>query len=156
MPGRKKMTMENQRTIRLAVIGIGNIGQAHVAHINALPDMELVAVCDIDHARADSAAQQYGADAYYNYQDLLNSAAPDGIVVATPHYEHVQMTIDALTRGVHVLVEKPIAVHAKEARKMVAAYEEALKTKPDLVFAAMFMQRTYGYWQKIREMITGG
>ena len=91
--------MENQRTIRLAVIGIGNIGQTHVAHIDALPDMELVAVCDIDRARADSAAQQYGADAYYSYQDLLTSAALDGIVVATPHYEHVQMTIDALNTG---------------------------------------------------------
>ncbi|MBN2305203.1 MAG: Gfo/Idh/MocA family oxidoreductase, partial [Anaerolineae bacterium] len=148
--------MENRRTIRLAVIGIGNIGRAHVAHIDALPDVELVAVCDIDRAVADSFAQQYGADAYYSYQDLLKSAALDGIVVATPHYEHVQMTIDALTQGVHVLVEKPIAVHAKAARKMIAAYEAALKTRPDLVFAAMFMQRTYGYWQKIKDMITGG
>jgi len=148
--------MEDQRTVRLAVIGIGNIGQAHVAYIDALPNAELVAVCDIDRARADSFAQQFSADAYYGYQDLLESAALDGVVVATPHYEHVHMTIDALTQGVHVLVEKPIAVHAKDARKMVAAYEAALKTKPDLVFAAMFMQRTYGYWQKIKEMITGG
>jgi predicted dehydrogenase len=148
--------MENQRTVRLAVIGIGNIGTAHVGYIDALPDMELVAACDIDRARADAAAQQYGADAYYSYQDLLKSAALDGIVVATPHYEHVQMTIDALRQGVHVLVEKPIAVHTKDARKMIAAYEAARANKPDLVFAAMFMQRTYGYWQKIREMITGG
>ena len=148
--------MENQRTIRLAVIGIGNIGTAHVGYIDALPDVELAAVCDIDRARADSFAQQYGVDAYYSYQDLLKSAALDGIVVATPHYEHVQMSIDALTQGVHVLVEKPIAVHAKDARKMVAAYEAARATKPDLVFAAMFMQRTYGYWKKIKEMITGG
>ena len=142
--------MEDQRTVRLAVIGIGNIGTAHVTHIAALPDVELAAVCDIDRARADSAAQQYGADAYYSYQDMLKSAALDGIIVATPHYEHVQMTIDALAQGVHVLVEKPIAVHAKAARKMIAAYEVARKNKPDLVFAAMFMQRTYGYWQKIR------
>ncbi len=148
--------MENQRTIRLAVIGIGNIGRAHVAYIDALPGVELAAVCDIDRARADASAQQYGADAYYTYQDLLKSAALDGIVVATPHYEHVQMTIDALTQGIHVLVEKPIAVHAKDARKMIDAYEVALKTNPDLVFAAMFMQRTYGYWQKIKNMITGG
>jgi predicted dehydrogenase len=148
--------MENQQVVRLAVIGVGNIGRAHVAHIGDLPDVELVAVCDIDRARADSTAQQYGADAYYSYQDLLRFAALDGIVVATPHYEHVQMTIDALAQGVHVLVEKPIAVHARDARKMVAAYEAARETKPDLVFAAMFMQRTYGYWQKIKEMITGG
>jgi predicted dehydrogenase len=143
-------------TIRLAVIGIGNIGRAHVAHVDALDGAELVAVCDIDRERADSFAQQYHTDAYYSYQDLLQSAVLDGIIVATPHYEHVQMTIDALTQGVNVLVEKPIAVHAKDARKMIDAYEEALKARPDLVFAAMFMQRTYGYWQKIKEMITGG
>jgi predicted dehydrogenase len=148
--------MNSRKTVRLAVIGVGNMGRSHAGQIVELPNAELVAVCDSNRDRADMYAQQYGVAAYYTYQDLLQKTALDGIVIATPHYEHVQMTLDAFELGIHVLVEKPIAVHAKDARKMIAAYESALVDRPDLVFAAMFMQRTYGYWQKIKAMIDNG
>lgn len=148
--------VREQNKVRLAVIGVGNMGKIHAGHITALPNTELAAVCDIDRSRADAVAAEYGVSAYYTYQELLKQTALDGILVATPHYEHVQMSIDALAQGVHVLVEKPIAVHAKDARKMITAYESTLARKPDLVFAAMFMQRTYGYWQKIKELIESG
>jgi predicted dehydrogenase len=148
--------MGDPETARLAVVGVGNIGRSHAGHIAALPNTELEAVCDINHARADTYAQEYGAKAYYTHQDLLKNASLDGIVIATPHYEHVQIAIDAFAQGIHVLVEKPIAVHAKAARQMIAAYEAARASKPDLVFAAMFMQRTYGYWQKIKDLIDSG
>ena len=148
--------MNSRTTVRLAVVGVGIMGRSHAAQIVALPNADLVAVCDIKRDTADTYAQEYGVEAYYTYQDLLQNTALDGIVIATPHYDHVQMTLDAFERGIHVLVEKPIAVHAKDARKMIAAYEAALVNKPDLVFAAMFMQRTYGYWQKIKAMIDNG
>jgi predicted dehydrogenase len=148
--------MGDHERVRLAVIGVGNIGRSHVGHIAALPNTELVAVCDINHARADTCAGEYGVQAYYTYQNLLKNASVDGIVIATPHYEHVQMALDAFAQGIHVLVEKPIAVHAKDARKMIAAHESAREGKPDLVFAAMFMQRTYGHWQKIKDLIDSG
>jgi len=61
-----------------------------------------------------------------------------------------------MSRGVHVLTEKPIAVHTRDARKMIAAYEAAKQKHPDLVFAIMFQQRTYGFWRKIKDMIDGG
>jgi predicted dehydrogenase len=61
-----------------------------------------------------------------------------------------------LRRGIHVLVEKPIAVHVKDAHSMIAAYEAARRQTPTLVFAAVFMQRTYGFWRKIKAMIDGG
>jgi predicted dehydrogenase len=80
----------------------------------------------------------------------------DGIVIATPHYDHTPISIDAMKRGINVLTEKPIAVHAKDARKMIQAYEASKQKYPDLVFAIMFMQRTYGFWQKIKAMIDGG
>ena len=61
-----------------------------------------------------------------------------------------------LGRGIHVLVEKPIAVHAKDARKMISAYETAKLQYPNLIFAAVFMQRTYGFWRVIKSMIDEG
>jgi predicted dehydrogenase len=148
--------MVDHETVRLAVVGVGTIGRSHVASIAALPHVELTAVCDIRRDRADFCAREYGAEAYYSYRELLEKASFDGIVIATPHYDHLPMTLAAFTRGIHVLVEKPITVHAKDARKMIAAYEAARINNPNLVFAAMFMQRTYGYWRKIKDMIDSG
>ena len=84
---------------------------------------------------------------------MLEKVGLDGIIIATPHYDHTPMSIDAFQRGLHVLTEKPIAVHVKDARKMVAAYQAARKTHPNLVFEIMFNQRTYGFWQKIKSLI---
>jgi predicted dehydrogenase len=148
--------MEDSQPVRLAIVGVGNIGRAHARYIAALPQADLVAVCDIDRALADACAQEFGAAAYYAFPDLLQNASFDGLVIATPHNDHVQMTIDAFARGLHVLVEKPIAVHVKNARRMIAAYESARAARPDLVFAAMFMQRTYGFWRKIKDLIDSG
>jgi predicted dehydrogenase len=142
--------------VKIAVIGVGNMGRPHARDVNDLPDTELTAICDIDRARADQIAAQYGVKAYYDYRDLLKGADLDGLIIATPHYDHTPITIDAFAQGIHVLVEKPIAVHAKDARKMIDAFESAQGQYPDLVFAAMFMQRTYGYYLKIKELIDSG
>ena len=143
-------------TVKLAVIGIGVMGKSHLKDITALENTELVAVCDIDHATADQSAAEYNLPAYYDYHELLKHTPLDAVLVATPHYDHTPISIDALTSGIHVLVEKPIAVHVKDARKMIAAYEKAKNAHPNLIFAAMFMQRTYGYWRTIKDMIDGG
>ncbi len=148
--------MTDPGKVRLAVVGVGNMGQHHARSIVTLPNAELVAVCDIDHNRADTCAAEHGVDAYYTHQDLLEAVSLDGIIIATPHYDHVPITLDAFKQGIHVLVEKPIAVHAKDVRKMTDAYEASRADKPDLVFSAMFMQRTYGHWQKIKAMIDDG
>ncbi len=148
--------MGDHKTARIAIVGVGNMGQVHARLMADLPEVELVAVCDIIRERADSVAARYGAAAFYDYEAMLDAVAVDGVLIATPHYDHLPMAREAFRRRLHVLVEKPITVHARTARQMVAAYEEAKAEKPDLVFAAMFMQRTYGYWQKIKDLIDSG
>jgi len=138
------------------VIGVGNMGRSHAKDVNDLSHADLVAVCDIDRARADQMAAHFGVKAYYNHEDLLADAALDGVIIATPHYDHTPISIDAFAQGLHVLVEKPIAVHAKDAHKMINAYESAKQIRPELVFSAMFMQRTYGHWLKIKDLIDSG
>ena len=145
-----------RKKVKVAVIGLGNMGRPHAQDVNDLPHTELAAVCDIDAAKADRLAAKYGIKAYYDYRDLLKNADLDGIIVATPHYDHTPISIDAFKQGIHVLVEKPIAVHAKDARKMIEAYELAKKKFPNLVFSAVFMQRTYGYYLKIKDLIDSG
>ncbi|MEK6796110.1 MAG: Gfo/Idh/MocA family oxidoreductase [Spirochaetota bacterium] len=142
--------------VKVAVIGIGNMGGPHVRDISTMDDLSLVGVCDIDKAKADKVAAEYKTTAYYDHRTLLEKSGAEAIVIATPHYDHTTITIDAFARGVHVLVEKPIAVHVNDAKKMIAAWEEAKKKDPKIVFSAMFMQRTYGFWQKIKSLIDGG
>jgi predicted dehydrogenase len=148
------MTSHNKRN--LAVIGVGVMGTSHVKDIAGLEQARLAAVCDIDKQKADSMAALYQVPAVYDYRKLLEMEALDGVVIATPHYAHTPISIAFLERGVHVLTEKPVAVHVNDAQKMIDAYENARKMHPNLVFAIMFQQRTYGFWRKIKAMIDGG
>ena len=142
--------------VRIGIVGLGNMGAVHVSHVQRLPNTELVAICD---SRPDKLAEicaKHEVAGFSDYAQMLESAEMDGVIIATPHYDHPQMTLAAFARGLHVLVEKPIAVHVRDARRMIAAYHQARATHPELVFAAMFMQRTYGFWRKIKAMIDEG
>lgn len=160
---------------RIGIVGIGNMGTQHIRHVIDLPNTELAAVCDRKAARfkdafadkvtpegksfdevADYAARLAETAQFTDYNEMLDSAVLDGVIIATPHYDHPEMSLLAFERGIHVLVEKPIAVHVKEAQRMIDGYRAATEAHPDLLFAAMFMQRTWGHWRKIKSMIAGG
>ncbi len=148
--------MTESKKVRLAVIGAGTMGSAHIRDIPSLPNAELAAVCDTDRSKADLFAGQNNIPAYYDYRDLLAKGGFDAVVIATPHYDHTPIAIDAMKMGLHVLTEKPIAVHTRDARKMIAAYENAKEKHPGLVFSIMFQLRTYGFYRKIKQMIDDG
>lgn len=142
--------------LKMAVVGVGGMGASHVRDIAASVDIELAAVCDASRERADELAARHSVPAYYSVDDLVESGTAEAVLIATPHRFHAQAAIAALRRGVHVLVEKPIAVHAKEALSMVRAFDEAKRSFPNLVFAAMFNLRTFDHWRKIKALIDGG
>jgi predicted dehydrogenase len=148
--------LTQNRKIKIAVIGVGVMGSQHVKDIDELENTSLAAVCDIDHTRADHYAQQYEVPAFYDHLEMFEKIELDAVLVATPHYDHPPISMHAFQRGIHVLTEKPIAVHVKAAKEMIAAYEQARLKFPDLVFAAMFQQRTYGFWKKIKSLIDEG
>ncbi|HEU5317355.1 MAG TPA: Gfo/Idh/MocA family oxidoreductase [Chloroflexota bacterium] len=110
--------------IRTAVIGAGNIGKTHSRVYKGNPLAELVAICDMDRARADAAAQEFGIKAYYDVEELLRAEKPQMVSVATAGTEngshHYQPTMQVLAAGVHVLVEKPISNDLSQAKEMVA------------------------------------
>ncbi len=138
--------------VRLAVIGIGNIGNLHLRNIENQPKVQLTAVCDIVPEKADAAAARYGVKAYYDSDALLADKVCDAVIIATPHYFHTTIGIAALDSGHHVLVEKPISVHKADCERLIAAHERY----PHLVFAAMFNQRTDPFYQKIRDIVKSG
>jgi predicted dehydrogenase len=138
--------------VKIAVVGIGNIGTLHLRNIENEPKVELTAVCDIVPEKADAAAAKYGVKAYYDSDALLVDKVCDAVIIGTPHYDHTTIGIAAMDAGHHVLVEKPISVHKADAERLIAAH----KRNPETVFAAMFNQRTDPYYQKIRHIVTSG
>jgi predicted dehydrogenase len=147
---------QSSEKVRLAVIGVGVMGSSHVRDIASQDNTTLAAVCDIDPARADHFAAEFQVPGYTDYRAALEHPGLEGVVIATPHYDHTPISIAALERGLHVLTEKPIAVHVKDARGMIEAYTSARDRYPGLVFAIMFQMRTHGYWQKVKSLLEAG
>lgn len=110
--------------LRVAVIGLGPIGNRHADIYQANSLADLVGVCDIDRERADSAAKRLGVPAFYHVDDLLSALQPDICSIATGGFEngsdHYKPTMAALAAGCHVLGEKPISNEIHEAEEMVA------------------------------------
>ncbi len=141
--------------VKIGIVGIGSIGTDHVEHVIALPNTELAAICDRRFALLEADAYP-DIPRYTAYERMLEAADLDAVIIATPHYDHPDMCLQALERGLHVLVEKPIAVHVQEARRLLDGARAAKRDNPDLVFAAMFMQRTWGQWRKVKSIIESG
>ena len=108
--------------LRLATAGVGYIARLHALSLRECPGAELTAV--VNH-RPESAAQfaaEFGAQLTYgSVAELLRAGQVDALLVNTPNYLHAAETIAALEAGVHVMVEKPMAMNAAEAQAMVAA-----------------------------------
>jgi UDP-N-acetylglucosamine 3-dehydrogenase len=108
--------------IKVAVIGCGSISKyRHIPEYAAKESVELVAFCDPIVERAQKYADQYGAKAYANYEDMLAELKPDAVSVCTPNYLHAPVAIAAANAGAHVLVEKPMASTDEEAAAMIEA-----------------------------------
>lgn len=142
--------------VKIGIVGLGNMGSCHAKDCTDIENIELVSVCDKQKERTDKIAKEYDTKAYYDFTDMLDNSGLEGIMIITPHYFHTPISIEAFKRGIHVLVEKPVGVHVNDIQKMIDAFQEAKKKKEGLVFSAMFQQRTYGYWKKVKEMIDTG
>jgi UDP-N-acetylglucosamine 3-dehydrogenase len=103
------------------VIGAGAMGRNHARAYREVAGAELVAVVDVDPDRAAEIAGLHGARAYSDYREMLEREHPSGVSIVVPTRDHFQVATDALDRGCHVLVEKPIASTIEEAEKLVEA-----------------------------------
>ena len=138
--------------IRLGVIGLGNMGAAHVRSLQggSVPALEVAAVCDSDPARLT--ATDPAVAMFTDPHALIHSGQVEAVLIATPHYSHTTLGIEALQSGLHVLVEKPISVHKADCEQLIAAHAG----REQQVFAAMFNQRTDPFYQKIRALLQNG
>lgn len=137
--------------VRFGIIGIGGMGNTHAKNLKNVKRAELTAVCDADRNAADSRAKEHSCSAYYSVGEILASGKVDAVLIATPHYFHTTIGVEALSKGFHVLVEKPISVHKADCEKMIAAHKGKKQ-----VFAAMFQMRMDPLYRKVKQLIDGG
>ncbi|HEY2930174.1 MAG TPA: Gfo/Idh/MocA family oxidoreductase [Acidobacteriota bacterium] len=105
--------------ISLAVIGVGALGEHHARHLASLPNARLAAVVDIQPQRANQVAQSLGVEAATDYRVLLDRV--QAVSLAAPTRHHADIAVDLLRRGIHVMVEKPMADSLAQADRMVEA-----------------------------------
>ena len=114
--------------LRVAIIGLGPIGNVHARHYSEHPECVLAGVCDIIRARADAAGARFNAPVFYDAREMLRAVQPDicGICTGGHEYgsEHYEPTIQAFEAGCHVLGEKPIANEIAQAETMVRCARE--------------------------------
>lgn len=140
--------------LRIAVVGLGNMGSAHARSLygGKIVEATLAAVCDIDPARRAWAAETLlGVPAYDDYEAMLDAGGFEAVIVATPHYFHPSMAIAAFEKGLHVLTEKPGGVRVSDVEAMCAAAKASGR-----VFGVMFNQRTHPLFRKARELVRTG
>ncbi|REK52049.1 MAG: oxidoreductase [Thermobacillus sp.] len=141
--------------LRIGVIGLGNMGTSH-ADVLARGEVEggvLAAVCDARPERLEWAREQYGdqVKGFGDAEQMMASGEIDGVVIATPHYDHPPLAIRAFAHGLHVLIEKPAGVYTKQVREMNEAAASA-----GTVFAIMYNQRTNPLYRKLRDLVESG
>jgi predicted dehydrogenase len=178
--------MSNEtKKLRLGIVGLGAMGHPHVGFALNTPEVELTALCDTDPARLAKVRESYYSDSplaasapaisasaqpvfkngrppqefpatFADAEAMLASGLIDAVLISVPHYDHEPIALSAFAKGIHVLCEKPLMVTTQGARRMIAGWESARKKHPDVVFAAMFMQRTWGHWLKVKDLLASG
>ena len=148
--------MENKK-LKIGVIGLGKIGEGkHLKSLKSMNNVVIVGICGRNKENTDRVAAEYNTKPYYNYWDLFDNSGLEAVIISTPHYSHTPISMEAFNRGIHVLCEKPIAVHINDAKKSMDAYEKAKDTNPNIGFALMFQKRTSPFYKKIKDILIRG
>ncbi len=109
------------KRIRVGVVGTGFWGRMHIRAYLQHPSAELVALCDLNARRVRATAREFGIRRFFTSVEALLDEGLDGISIATPDAAHAAIALKAAARGVHLLVEKPLATTVRECRQMIAS-----------------------------------
>jgi UDP-N-acetylglucosamine 3-dehydrogenase len=111
-------------TLRVGVVGVGVMGSNHARVLSEMPGVKLVGIADPDQARCDQVAARLGCAVFKDAEALLQHGV-DAVTIAAPTHLHRDIAIDCAARGIHIMVEKPIAPTVEESRAIVAAARRA-------------------------------
>ena len=145
------------KKIRFGLIGLGNQGSSYTFNMfdkGLIENGVISAACDINPAKIENHKQKtLNKDTVYfdDYKKMLDSGLVDVVLVETPHYQHPEIVIECLNRGINVVCEKPAGVYADQVKEM-----NEIAKKKNAIFSMMFNQRTNCVYRKMKEMIQNG
>lgn len=139
--------------VRIGIIGLGNIGQQHIQHIqNAVNQCQVTAICS---RQPVTIAGLNDAKHFSDYRQLIDSGLVDAVLVATPTMAHFEQASYALSKGLHVLIEKPIGLSCQEAEQLIALHQNQPNAQQQ-VFALMLNQRTDPLFVAMKAQLDSG
>ncbi len=146
------MSKKNVKPLRIGVIGLGRIGwDFHCAILSKHPSFLLVGVADTEPDRCREAEATYGCPAFTDYRELLEKVPLDAIAIASPTHLHRAMSEAALARGLHVMLEKPMALNTRQAEAIAKAAQQHKR-----VLTVYQPHRVAAYFQQLRQVVESG
>ena len=110
-------------TIKVAIIGVGAMGRNHARVYSEIPGTEIVGVADINMQAAADVSRRYGGRAYADYLRMLDEQKPEALSIVVPTADHHGVALQVIRRGIHLLVEKPLAFTLQEGQEIIKAAE---------------------------------
>jgi predicted dehydrogenase/nucleoside-diphosphate-sugar epimerase len=119
--------MTNQKTFRVGLVGAGYVSEFHIRALKRLPNVRIVGITDLDQARAREVAQRFELSGAFPSLRMMATEGLDVVHVLTPPHAHAPVTLEALSLGCHVLVEKPLATSVEDCDRIAEAAKQAGK-----------------------------
>lgn len=138
---------QKEEPLKIAVVGVGHMGQYHVNVLSGLTTHELVCVYDADLDRGLEIASKYDVPHIQNYEEILEQV--EAVVVSVPTEHHFEFAKQALEKGKHVLVEKPITVTMEQAKELVE-----IASEKDLILQVGHVERFNGAVIELNKIVT--
>lgn len=108
-------------SLKVAVIGVGAMGRNHARVYTEIEGVELVGIADTDPSLAAQVARRYATQSYDDYRRLLDELKPHAVTIAVPTVDHLEVALAVIERGIHLLIEKPIAFTEDEGQQIIDA-----------------------------------
>lgn len=141
--------MSQSESVRLGVIGIGNIAKQHITNVRSgqVHGCEISALCS---RSSSTLVTELALPYFHDYRELIASGLCEAILIATPTYSHFEIASAALQAGLHVMIEKPIGLSVKEGEDLLALQQD------DQILAVMLNQRADPLFTIMHDLIEQG
>lgn len=137
--------------VRIGVLGAGSMGEVHVKNLIQIPEAEIVAICDMNRSKAEILSELCGAQSYSDFDEMLEKEKMDVLYILLPPFAQQGQFERAAEKGIHIFIEKPIAITSARGKSMVdAARKAGIKTHVG------FHMRYGAAIRKLKSMIDDG
>lgn len=137
--------------LRFGIVGPGKVGQLHADALSRIPGVRLVAVAGRGEARASALAAAHDARVDPGLDGMIRRGGLDAVIICTPHPLHCEQAVAAARAGLHVVVEKPMAITPEDCERMISAAAEA-----GVVLSVMSQRRWYEPVRRVKAAIDAG